>query len=117
MPNSEFHDYVIQDLLHRIDGISSRAMFGGWGLYKNGVIFGLIAYDQLYFKVDDQTRPQYEAHGSKPFEYSQGNHKPTTMSYWLVPDDVLENQEELAKWVDTACEASVRSKKGMLRPK
>lgn len=116
MPHSEFHDYVVEDLLHDIEGITSRAMFGGWGLYKDGIIFGLIADDQLFFKADDKNRPQYEAHGSKPFVYSQGNHKPTTMSYWLVPDDVLENRERLALWVDEACEASIRSKKGKQRP-
>ncbi len=110
MPTSDFHSYVIEDLLIDIPGITSRAMFGGWGIYKDGVIFGLIADDQLYFKVDDQNKPQYEEHGSSPFVYEQGGHPKTTMSYWLVPADILEDKNALSKWVEEACQASIRSK-------
>ena len=65
-----FHDYVIQDRLGKIPGITSRAMFGGWGVYKDGIIFAIIDDDQLYFKVDDQLQPEFEQLGSSPFVYS-----------------------------------------------
>lgn len=110
MKQSDFHDYVVQDLFKDIPSITSRAMFGGWGIYKDGVIFGLIADDQLYFKVDNQNKQRYQDRGSEPFVYQQGNHKATTMSYWLVPHDILEDTTQIAEWVDDACAASRRTK-------
>jgi len=86
-------------------------MFGGWGIYKNGLIFAIIADGELYFKVDDRNRVNFEKLGSHPFVYSQGNHKPTTMSYWLVPEELMESEEKLSEWVKSSVRASKRSKK------
>jgi len=47
---NEFVTYVIEDVLGDIPGITSRAMFGGYGIYRDGIIFSLIAFNQLYFK-------------------------------------------------------------------
>ncbi len=97
---NEFVEYITQDVLGHIDGISARAMFGGYGIYKDGVIFAIIAEDQLYFKVDDSNRADYEAYESTPFVYSQGNHKQATMSYFLVPETIMEDKEQVALWVE-----------------
>ncbi len=75
-------------------------MFGGYGIYKNGIIFGLIAEDVLYFKVDETNKADYEEKGSKPFTYAQGNNKPTVMSYWEVPSEILENKTDLIEWIE-----------------
>ena len=109
--DQSFHDYVVYDLLKIIPGVTSRAMFGGWGIYKNGVIFALIADGELYFKVDEKTKPDFEKSGSHPFVYSQGNHKSTTMSYWTLPEKVMEDETELENWVNGSVKASQRSKK------
>ena len=106
-----FHDHVVHDLLKHIPGITSRAMFGGWGIYKNGLIFAIIADGELYFKVNDINRGDFEKADSHPFTYSQGNHKPTTMSYWNLPEEVMENEEKLSKWVDRSIRASEQSRK------
>ena len=50
--DNSFHEYVMRDFLGDISGITSRAMFGGWGVYKDGTIFGIIFDGELYFKVD-----------------------------------------------------------------
>ena len=110
-----FHDYVLYDLLRNISGVTSRAMFGGWGLYKDGVIFAIIADGALYFKVDGSNRADFEQLGSQPFVYGQGNHKPTTMSYWLVPEEVMENKEELEKWIERSVRVSRNAKKKFKR--
>ncbi len=111
MPTSNsFHEYVIQDLLREIPGISSRAMFGGYALYLRGVIFGLIADDELYFKVDELNKGDYEKAGSTPFTYERGGHPKTVMPYWKVPADVVEDKEELPTWIDKSVAASKRSK-------
>lgn len=86
-------------------------MFGGYGIYKDGIIFAIIAYDQLYFKVDDTNKADYEAHDSGPFVYDQGGHKQTTMSYWLVPEEIMENHEKVAEWMEKSVEISRKKKK------
>ncbi len=101
----------MNDLLSEISGISSRAMFGGYGIYRDGIIFAIIAYDELYFKVTDYNRTDYEKAGSTPFVYGEGNHKPTTMSYYKVPEFVLEDKTEMIIWVAKSVEASKLAKK------
>ena len=112
MKNNGFHNYVMDDLLGSMPGITSRAMFGGWGLYRDGVTFGIIADDELYFKVGDKNRPQYEKKQSGPFVYESSGKKVTMKSYWKVPADVLEDSHELAEWVSASCHAARVSRAG-----
>ena len=62
-----FRAFVVEQLQDAGD-ITPRAMFGGVGLYCNGVFFGIIAGDRRYFRVDDSTRDNYESCGMSPFE-------------------------------------------------
>lgn len=94
-----FHEYVMADVLGHIDGVTSRAMFGGWGIYKDGTIFGLIADGELYFKVNDENRQYFEDAGSHAFHYSSKDRKAVTMSYWTLPEEVMENRDDLEEWV------------------
>jgi DNA transformation protein and related proteins len=111
MRDTSFHDYVIHDVLGSIDGINSRMMFGGWGIYKHETIFAIIAESTLYFKVNEYNKDEYKKYGSKPFVY-EGAGKPISMSYWEVPAQILENKELLEEWVDKSVEASSMSKRG-----
>ncbi len=107
---SPYLDFLLREAFSEICGITYRRMFGGYGLYKNGIFFGIIAYDTLYFKVDEKTKPSYVELGSVPFVY-EGKSKPVEMSYWEVPDSVLSDSSLLSKWVQEACKAYVRAKK------
>ena len=107
---SEFHEYVVFDLMGHIPGITSRGMFGGYGIYFDGIFFGLIADDTLYFKVDETNQKDYEAEGSKPFHYSRKDKKAITMSYWEVPEKIMENSELLETWVLRSVDAARNSK-------
>ena len=73
----EFRDHVL-DLLTPLGPVTAPRMFGGFGIYLDGVMFALIADDVLYLKVDDRTRPDYEAAGAAPFRPRQKG-KPFTM--------------------------------------
>jgi DNA transformation protein and related proteins len=96
MPVSdEFLEYVL-DQLARFGDVSARRMFGGAGLYLDGAMFGLVAADAAYLKADDSNRQDFLDAGSGPFKPYPD--KPTTMSYFEIPADVLENPEELANW-------------------
>jgi DNA transformation protein len=108
---ARFLEYVLSEVLSNLNGISSRAMFGGYGIYKDGVIFAIIADEQLYFKVDESNRGDYEQYGSHPFVYSQGKHKSTTMSYWELPADIQEDKAEIANWVQKSYDVSLSQKK------
>ena len=108
--DQSFHDHVVGDLLARVPGVSSRAMFGGWGLYQEGVIFGLIADGELFFKTDDTNRAAFEHLGSRPFVYAKDDGKPATMSYWLVPESILEDRAQLSAWVERSAQISRRAR-------
>ena len=90
----------------------SRAMFGGFGLYLDDVIVGLIAWDRLFFRVDDRNRPDYQHAGSAPFTYEGRGGKPIEMPYWEVPADVLAEPERLCGWAAKARAASVAARAG-----
>jgi len=110
MNNREYIDYIL-DTLSSFDNTKSRKMFGGYGIYKDDVFFGIISDGILYFKVDDSNRSMYELYGSKQFTYERKDRKKIAMSYWEVPADILENRNELALWAQKAYEAARRTKK------
>jgi DNA transformation protein and related proteins len=105
-----FVTYITEEVLGQIPGITARGMFGGFGLYKDGIIFGLIDNDRLYFKVDVSNEKEYEEKGSKPFTYMH-NGKSMQMTYWEVPDVILENRDEIETWLQKSVAVSINSKK------
>src|SRR4029079_932369 len=93
--SAAFERFVL-DQLGDLGDVTSRKMFGGVGLYCDGVFFGIIARDGLYLKVDDSTRAAYEAAGSEAFRpYAD---RAGTMQYYRVPLETLECAPELATW-------------------
>ena len=86
--------------------MTARSMFGGVGLYCQGLFFALIADDTLYLKVDDLTRADFERLGSQPFRpYGDDSHG---MQYYELPADVLEDRAAVRPWVERALEAARR---------
>jgi len=111
-----FPDYVLEQLA-AFGGVSARSMFGGTGLFKNGVMFGLISDGELYFKADDANRPDFEAKKSHAFAYEARGRK-IALSYWFVPEDVIDDAEVLAQWAAKAYTAAVAGRKAeAVRPK
>jgi DNA transformation protein len=82
-------------------------MFGGVGLYAEGLFFALIAEDRLYFKVDDTTRLEFERLGMEPFRpFGEDN----AMGYYEVPADVVEDSVQLGPWMRKAIDVAARAK-------
>ena len=98
-----FKDYVL-DQLADLRGVTSRAMFGGYGLYQRGTFFGIIHKGRLYFKVAPNTASLYKEQGMKPF---RPNDKQTLKSFYEVPVDIIEDSEHLAGWAIEACQSNV----------
>ena len=107
--SSEYARYVI-DLLSPWGEVSSRAMFGGFGLYFKEQIFAIIADDMLYFKVDDKNISDYKRIGSEPFTY-EAKGKKVILSYWLVPTEIIEDDELILVWAEKAFKAGLRASK------
>jgi DNA transformation protein len=99
----EFGDFAL-DQLARVPQLRSKRMFGGIGLYSGDAFFGILAADELFFKVDDSNRSAYQAAGSEPFR-PVANRR-VSMSYWRVPLEVLEDRGELATWALAAIRAA-----------
>ncbi len=106
MKDKSFHDYVVYDLLGDVPDITSKAMFGGWAIYKYGIIFGIIVAGELYFKVDKSNRPDFERMKSRPFVYAKSNGKPITMSYWFVPEEIMEDKGRLYDLIEKSVAVS-----------
>lgn len=103
----EYIDYII-DQLRDFGAVTSMRMFGGAGLYRNGVFFGLVADDALYFKVAETNKKDYLDAGSEPFK-PFGSYQ---MSYYEVPVDVLEDPQELSLWAQKAFNGASAGKGG-----
>ena len=108
------------DYLHEVfdafGPIRARRMFGGWGIYHDGLMFGLYAAGRLYLKTDAHNVAQFEAAGSEPFTYMQRN-KPVKLSYWSAPEAVLDEREQAEVWGRTAFEAALRTQAAKMKLK
>lgn len=90
--------------------ITARAMFGGFGIYLDGVIFAIIVEKELYFKVDEKSQKQFESLDSKQFVY-EGQGRPVGMSYFTLPEKILKSPEELTKWIKRSHSISLKGRK------
>lgn len=95
---NSFVEYVVHDMMGHIPGITSRAMFGGYGLYLDGKIFAVIADDEVYLKTADEAIGAFELYGSHPFTY-EAKGKKMQMKYWLLPQEIADDPEQLRDWV------------------
>jgi DNA transformation protein len=109
----EFVGYVVESL-RDLGPVRARRMFGGHGIFMNGLMFGLIADDQLYLKVDDGNRAAFEAEGLQPFTYN-GKGKPVAMSYREAPSEGFDDPEILCEWAREAYAAALRAEAGKAR--
>jgi DNA transformation protein and related proteins len=106
MPASrEFLDHVA-DQLRGFRPFSFRRMFSGAGIFRDGLMFGLVARDALYFKVGDANRAAYLAAGAKPFTYQRLGAPAVLVSYYEVPAAVFDDPDALAEWARAAYSAA-----------
>lgn len=105
---SEFVEHVVETM-RPFGAVEAKSMFGGWGLYRDGLFFALVAGEVLYFKVDDGNRAAFEAAGLEPFVYGMKDGKKSIMSYRRAPDEALESPLEMAKWARLGFEAALRA--------
>lgn len=98
---------ILKDALNRLGTVSGRRMFGGVGVYFDGIFFALIADGIIYFRISPATRPAFEAEGSRAFSYATKNGKTELHSYWRLPERLLDDPEELSEWAKGAISAAL----------
>lgn len=107
---SSFIDYI-EDIFSALGNVSSRKMFGGYGIFHEGVMFGLVADDVLYLKADEQSAHLFEQKGLIQFGYTKGA-KEVKMSYFQAPEEVFEDADVAGIWARRAYDCGVRAKEG-----
>lgn len=104
--HDDFVEHVCE-LLAPLGTVRPKRMFGGWCIYVDGIPTGLVAGDTLWFKVDEGNRADYETAGVGPFKPFP--EKDVVMSYWQVPDSVMDDRRGIVDWGRRALEAATRS--------
>lgn len=108
MSVSENYKLFVIDQLSGLGTVTSKHMFGGVGLYAEGLFFALIDDDVLYFKVDDSNKTMYEELEMGPFRpYNDSR----SMNYYEVPADVIEDREQLQEWALKSIDIARKKKK------
>jgi DNA transformation protein len=109
MPGRDAFGETLIEVLAPLGPVQIRRMFGGSGIFLDGLMFGLVADDVLYFKSDAETTPAYEAEGLAPFRYARSDGRVTVMSYWQAPERLLDEPDEMVAWARKALDAARRA--------
>lgn len=103
---------ALRDLFSSLSALSFRKMFGGLGIYSNGMIFAVVLRDELMLKGDDHCALAYEEAGMQRWCYpNRKSGKDVAMPYWTAPEDALDNADEMQQWARMAYEAALRANK------
>ena len=111
MPSSseekEFTSYVV-DFMQSIGPVNAKAMFGGYGVFLDGLMFGLVAGSVLYLKIDKETENEFKTKGLEQFTYNKKG-KELKMPYYQAPEEALESGKEMSFWAAKAYSTALRA--------
>lgn len=107
---------AIDDMFSGLGPVSIKRMFGGKGIYHEGLIVAIETDGDIFLKADAQTAPAFLEAGSSQWTY-EGNNKSVSMPYWSVPEEAFDDPDEMAKWVRLAFEAALRAPKPVRKKK
>jgi DNA transformation protein len=103
----EFVSYVV-DMLQTIGPVYSKKMFGGHGVFLEGLMFALIADNELFLKTDAESEDEFRERGLQPFTYNKKG-KLIKMSYYQAPEEVMEDSDMMNEWGNKGYSAAVRA--------
>ncbi len=103
----EFISYVVE-LMQSIGAVSAKRMFGGCGIFMDGLMFALVADNTLYLKADSETESEFEEKGLERFKYNKKG-KEYSMSYYSAPEEALEDVDEMSDWARKSYGAALRA--------
>ena len=105
--SAEFLEFISEQL-EGFGSVDVKRMFGGAGIFREGLMFGLIADEVLFLKVDESTKPEFEAEFSTPFIYEKSG-KALEMAYWRLPERLYDEPDEFIEWAHKAFGAALRA--------
>jgi DNA transformation protein and related proteins len=104
----------IRELFSPFGPVTVKRMFGGAGIWSEGLMFGLVFDGAIFLKVDEGSIPDFQREGSKPFVYTRAKSKGrvgrASLSYWRLPERLYDDPEELAAWAGRALAIAQRKK-------
>jgi len=103
-----FSEYVVE-LLAGLGRVQARRMFGGAGLFRDGVMFGVLIDDVAYFRVDDALQADLKGQGSVPWVYTR-NGEAREMGYWRMPETAADDPDEAVEVARRSFAAAVKRK-------
>ena len=106
---SEYVEYL-KEVFSEFGSVQPRRMFGGYGIFHKGLMFGLVADDVLYLKADEAISLHFTERELEQFSYEKQG-KTFKMSYYMAPEDIFDDPEEAKIWADRSYAAAVRSNK------
>ena len=110
---ADFIEYLVESL-NPLGPVRARKMFGGFGIFLDELMFGLVSKNVFYLKVDDKNRSDFETRGLGPFTYPRKG-KEYSMSYYEVPHEAIDDAEQLCKWAQKAYDAALRALEAKLK--
>lgn len=105
---------LLAELFAPLRGVSLRRMFGGIGIFREGIMFGLVADEVLYFRADETTSKAFADEGQGPWSYEARSGKAMVMPYWRVPERLFDEPDEFAIWARQAFNSAYTAK--VLKP-
>ena len=99
------------ELLAPLGEIRVKPMFGGYGIYCDGLFFALVAYDTLYLKADEQSEGAFRDAGSEVFRFEHADGRTFQMGYWTAPEEALDGAQAMAPWARLAIGCALRNRK------
>lgn len=97
----------VTECLRGLGPVEVKRMFGGWGVYREGVFFALVMHETLYLKTDERNRGAFDARGLEAFTFRKGSEVIET-GYRAAPEEALEDPQVMAQWARSAYEAALR---------
>jgi len=99
----------ISELFSAYGPVTVRRMFGGAGIFADGLMIALAVDGVIFLKADDRSIPQFEREGLRPFSYDTKDGTRTLTSYWRMPERLYDEPDELAVWAQRAMESARRA--------
>jgi DNA transformation protein len=107
----------IRELFSEFGPVDVRRMFGGMGIFVDGLMIALVARGEIYLKADAETIPCFAAESQRPFGYATKNGERVLTSYWRVPERLYDDAEELARWARDSLGVALRANAAKSKPK
>ena len=109
----------LREQLAPLGRLTVRRMFGKTGVFCDGVMFGMVTENMLYFRVDDQNRVTFKKTESFPPLNYKKKGSTIDLAFWRVPERLFDEPDELVAWARAALAAAhrVAAKRGQTAPK